>query len=106
MREFEHRENAEQTPDILFQTQRGDCTNHHFAWPAGEAGHAIRNRSGETRGIDTIWDIDDARSGQSPSAARQILELARRDDYECAAGERPSPKQHPARNLRIRLSSA
>ena len=104
MREFEHGENTEQTSDILFRTQRGDCADHHFASPAGEAGHAIKNRCGETRGIDTVWDINDARSGQSPNAARQILELARWYDDHCAAGECPSPKQYTARELRIRLT--
>src|SRR5205807_10577201 len=106
IREFEHGENAEQTPDILLQTQRGDCADHHFAWSPREARHAIRNRGGETRGIDTVWDIDNERGGQSPNAAGQILESARGDDNELAAGERPSPKQHPARDLRISLAYA
>ena len=80
MGEFEHRKNAEQTPDVLFQTQRGDCADDHFAWPPGEAGHAIKNRGGEACRIDTVWDIDDARNRQSPNAVRQILQLARGDD--------------------------
>src|SRR5260370_25572956 len=79
VREFEHGENTEQTSDILFQTQWGDCADHHFAWPAGEARHAIGNGSRETRGIDTVWDIDDARNGRPPNAACPIFELARRD---------------------------
>ena len=36
----------------------------------------------------------------------QILELARGDNDEFTAGECPSPKHHPARNLRIRLAEA
>lgn len=36
----------------------------------------------------------------------QILELARGDNDEFTAGKCPSPKQYPARNLRIRLAQA
>ena len=105
MRGREQRENLQKAPDILFRTQRGDCADNQFAGPADQARHTIAARLSETRSIDAVGDIDDTRSGQSPDAARQIFEVAGRDDDQRTAGECPSPEKHPAQHLGIRLAA-
>jgi len=95
----QHCEHAEEPSDILFRAQRSHSADHQFAGPPSEAGDGVTQWRTKTHRVDAVRDICHTCGREPPDPRCQILELARRDHDERAAGERQSPEQHPAQDL-------